>query len=213
MKKGIKGGYFIVFEGIDGSGKTTVLNRCFDYLTSKGYSVIKLYEPTNGTFGKKIREISFKNRNDLDIEEELSLFVEDRKENIERNIKPALAQNKIILLDRYYYSTIAYQSASGIDKNHIYKLHRQFIIEPDLVLIFDLNPETSISRIMKNREGKANDFEKLDYLRKVRNNYLEFKNKNVYNINAHENIESVFQKSLEIINNRIKKEINNRRLS
>jgi len=193
-------GVFIVFEGIDGSGKTTVMDKVYHYLSHRHYDLVKLFEPTNGKWGQKIRDVSFKHRNAITPEKELNLFILDRKENIEKNIKPALREKRIILMDRYYYSTIAYQGALGLDKEHIKKIHDEFIIEPDLVLIFDIKPETGLSRILKNRNGKTTEFEKPEYLKKVRNNYLEFKNKNIYTIDADRSVTIVFQEVIRIIN-------------
>jgi len=201
MSKANKEGIFIVFEGIDGSGKSTVLDMTYKHLMQSDYDVLTLFEPTNGTWGSKIREISFKKRDSFDPKEELQFFIEDRKENIEKNIKPALKANKIVLQDRYYYSTIAYQSAAGIDKEYIENIHSTFVVEPDLVLIFDLDPEIALSRILENREGKTTDFEKLEYLKQVRNNYLEFKNKNFYYITAEQQLENVFNSVISVITN------------
>lgn len=167
-------GYLIVFEGIDGTGKSTHCRLLADYLESRGLSTARLSEPTRGAWGTKIRKILAEGRNGISPEEELILFVNDRKEDVERNIKPALEQKKAVLIDRYYYSTAAYQGALGLDPEKICRENESFAPRPDLVFIFEASPEECLRRIRESRNAGPNAFEQLEYLKKVQSIFRSF---------------------------------------
>lgn len=153
----------IAIEGIDGAGKTTIARFLRDELQKMGYDVVLLKEPTDSEWGRKIKE-SLNNR--LSAEEELELFILDRKYDVEKNILPALKSGKIVIMDRYYYSNIAYQAARGIDAEKIRRMNEEIAPKPDLVILLDAPPELCLERVKK--RGMPNEFEKLSYLRKVR---------------------------------------------
>ena len=123
--------FFIVFEGIDGSGKTTLSKMLYDYLKKKDFDVVWLMEPSASKWGEKIREIA-RSRDNIPISEELNYFIEDRKWDVKHNINPALKKNQVVILDRYYFSTACYQGARGLDIQKILKLNQGFAPEPDL---------------------------------------------------------------------------------
>ena len=102
-------------------------------------------------------------------EEILHLFVMDRKEHVNEKISPALNDGKIVLMDRYYYSTMAYQAAAGIDVDRIRK-DNEFAPKPDIVLIFDLPVDLAMKRVVGHSVADA--FEKEEHLEKVRQAYL-----------------------------------------
>ncbi|MDA1110796.1 MAG: dTMP kinase [Nitrospinae bacterium] len=166
-------GYLIVFEGIDGTGKSTHCRLLADYLVARGLSVLKLFEPTKGPWGLKIRKLLTEGRGEVSREEELAWFINDRKEDVEKNIQPALHQNKVIILDRYYYSTAAYQGALGLDPERICRENEAFAPKPDLVFLFSASPEQCLQRIEASRSQKSS-FEKLDYLQKVQEIFDSF---------------------------------------
>jgi len=159
-------GYLIVFEGIDGTGKSTHCRLLGDYLKSLGATVRRLFEPTKGKWGMKIRKILKEGRGDVSPEEELSWFMNDRKEDVEKNINPGLANKEIVILDRYYYSTAAYQGALGLDPKLICRENEAFAPKPDIVFLFTTSPEKCLERIQKSRT-KQSSFERQDYLEKV----------------------------------------------
>jgi len=167
-------GYLIVFEGIDGTGKSTHCRLLGDYLESKGAPVRRLFEPTKGTWGMKIRKILTEGRGGISPEEELSWFMNDRKEDVKNNIKPSLAKNEIVILDRYYFSTAAYQGALGLDPQRICRENKAFAPKPDLVFLFTTSPERCLERIQKTRTEQS-AFERLDYLQKVQRIFDSFK--------------------------------------
>ncbi|HDD36839.1 MAG TPA: dTMP kinase [Archaeoglobus veneficus] len=185
----------IAIEGIDGSGKSTIANYLKEELEKEGFRVVVFKEPTNSIYGQKIRQ-SFNNR--LDAHKELELFLLDRKHDVEKNILPALKKGYIIVMDRYYYSTIAYQGARGIDIDKIKKMNEKIAPKPDLVIILDVKPEIGIRRI-KERGDKPNKFEDLEYLEKVRKIFLELKDDNIVIVDANKNIEFVKNEVLKAI--------------
>lgn len=173
------GGKFIVFEGIDGAGKGTVIAEVKKRLLKKGVAeekIIVTAEPTNSLYGKKVRELLKSDVNpDVNARQFLDLYVEDRKEHIAMEILPALKSGKIILCDRYKYSTFVYQSLQGISIKRIEKLHLGMPV-PDIVFILDLPAEVALGRINadKKRAG-LETFEKKDFLEKVRAGFASVK--------------------------------------
>ncbi len=161
-----KRGRLLVIEGIDGTGKTTFSRNLYDRLQKMGIPVILTFEPTMGTYGRRLRD-SFSRTSRLDPKDELELFLKDRKEHVSTLIRPALKQGKFIVCDRYYFSTIAYQGARGIDPGHIREINEAVAPVPDVVFLLELAPEKALCRIRHGRNQIPNNFEELDYLRKV----------------------------------------------
>lgn len=189
-------GKLIVIEGIDGSGKSSAGIMLTDSLNSLGIKSIYTFEPTHAYYGSKLRESMLSK--DLKPEEELSLFIADRKEHINHMIKPALNDGYAIVLDRYMYSSIAYQGAKGIDKNYIYDLHKDFILEPDLVFIFHLPIETALKRIMEKR-GFVDRFENENYLKEVDKIFCSFNDSYIHHIDASKDQKVINDELLNII--------------
>ncbi len=158
-------GKLIVFEGIDGSGKTTLCREVFKVLVSQGKSCISTFEPTNGKWGKLLRK-SFSAKR-LNPKEELELFIKDRKEHVKELIIPSMVEGKIVLCDRYYLSTMAYQGARGIDVYKIKKENEAFAPLPNMAFILHIDVREALRRISEKRGDKLNSFERYDYLRRV----------------------------------------------
>jgi dTMP kinase len=185
----VKRGLFIAFEGIDGTGKTTQLEMLADFLRSQNLEVIQTREPTDGTYGQKIREL-YVDRGRCTIEEELDLFIQDRKEHVEELIAPALAGGKAVLTDRYYFSTAAYQGAAGCNSEAIFTAN-SFAPEPDIVLLLTMEAEVSVRRIQQLRGDTLNDFEQLEQLRKVAQLFTSFTQECIVRIDAAGTVEQV----------------------
>ena len=158
----------INLEGIDGCGKSTQSQLLMDEFEKNDEKTILLKEPTNGKYGRKLWEM-LSGKIEATTEEILELFVMDRKEHVDQKINPALNEGKIVLMDRYYYSTMAYQAAAGIDVKRIRK-DNEFAPKPDIVLVFDLPADLAMKRVRGH--SVADVFEKEEHLEKVRKAYL-----------------------------------------
>lgn len=189
-------GKLIVIEGIDGSGKSTCAKNLAEKLNSINIKTIYTFEPTHSHYGAKLRDGMLSE--DLDTEEELLLFVKDRKEHIEYMIKPALEEGYFIILDRYFYSSIAYQGAKGIDINRIINMHKGFIIKPDIVFIFHLPIDIALNRIISKR-GIADRFENETYLKKVDKIFRSFNEPFIYHIDTDKDIKIINDELFNIL--------------
>lgn len=165
-------GRLIVIEGIDGTGKSTQASMLATALREHGHEVIQSYEPTNGTWGRKLRESASTGR--LDIEDELEYFIKDRREHVNELITPTIQAGGIVILDRYYFSTMAYQGARGIDPEEIRTQNECFAPRPDILVILDLDVDIALDRIGV-RDGQANEFEKRESLEFCRNLFLSLR--------------------------------------
>lgn len=184
-----KTGLLIVFEGIDGTGKSTQLSLLAEFLRLKGLKVVETREPTNGPFGKKIRDL-YTNRAAASREEELDLFLADRQEHVRNLIKPALCRGEIVLCDRYYLSTVAYQGAVGFSPATILEKN-SFAPEPDMALLFCAPPQTTVARITGQRGEALNDFEQETSLQKVATIFDNLQLPCIHRIDATQSINEV----------------------
>ena len=157
---------FVVLEGIDGSGKTSAISKVKEHLESLGHKVMITMEPTKGAIGNLVAETD-----DLTPESEALLFTADRACHT-KEISGWLEEGYDVICDRYYASTLAYQSASGLDRDWLYSINSKVIREPDIHILLDIDSEVSLTRVGKRGE-KVSRFEKSDYLKKVRKAYLE----------------------------------------
>jgi dTMP kinase len=161
----MKRGLLIAFEGIDGTGKSTQLPLLADWLRGQGCAVVETREPTDGPYGREIRAL-YRDRSRVSRQRELELFVLDRRQHVTECILPSLEQGRIVLTDRYYFSTAAYQGAGGSDANAIFAANA-FAPEPDLVLLLTLPVDEGVARIRDLRGETLNDFEQQEQLEKV----------------------------------------------
>jgi len=145
-----KRGTFICIEGIDGSGKTTQARRLVSNLRRKGFDVIYTTEPSSGRVGRLIRRYVLNRKRRVPIALEALLFAADRVDHLEAKIKPALESGKVVVCDRYVYSTLAYQGAAGLDLKWIELINR-FALVPDLALFLDVPPEIVVGRLKRKR--------------------------------------------------------------
>jgi len=145
-----KRGTFICIEGIDGSGKTTQARRLVSNLRRKGFDAIYTTEPSSGRVGRLIRRYVLDRKRRVPIALEALLFAADRVDHLEAKIKPALESGKVVVCDRYVYSTLAYQGAAGLDLKWIELINR-FALVPDLALFLDVPPEIVLKRLKRKR--------------------------------------------------------------
>ena len=196
----LKKGFLVVFEGIDGAGKTTQAGLLFDNLIRRGFSVVLSKEPTDDTIhGLKIKKLAEGERTDTTPTDEYSLFLNDRKIHVENVIKPALIEKKIVILDRYYFSNIAYQGALGLDPQKIKKDNESFAPKPEVVFFLRMPAHIGIRRIQKSRPEKPNLFEQEDYLTKVERVFESMKENYIVDINGTEGIQEVHSTVMNVI--------------
>ena len=154
-------GILVAIEGIDGAGKTTQVGALARRFEARGWPVITSKEPTTGPWGQLLRQSAQQGR--LGPDQELDAFIKDRREHVANLISPALADRKLVILDRYYYSTIAYQGILGRDPEEIRRANEEFAPRPDLLVVLDVNPAIALDRV-RDRGDEANHFEKLHLL-------------------------------------------------
>lgn len=154
-------GILIAIEGIDGAGKTTQAQMLAESLRHAGFPVLATKEPTNGPHGQRIRRSAIEGR--MSAEDELQAFLDDRREHVELELAPALARGEIVIVDRYYYSTAAYQGSRGLNPTEIIATNEAFAPRPDLLVLVDVPVDESLARVTT-RDGAGNKFEERDSL-------------------------------------------------
>lgn len=186
-------------EGIDGAGKTTQIRLLEQRLASAPVPHITTKEPTNGIWGVKIRESAQSGR--MTLEEELAAFISDRRAHVRDLINPALQEGKVVLVDRYYLSTVAYQGARGGDPDDLLKVN-SFAPSPDVLIVLDVDPLTGLRRI-RERGDLADLFEKEEELALARNIFLKLNVDNIYILDGkrpvteiHEEIWSILSRTM-----------------
>lgn len=198
-----KKGLFITFEGADGCGKTTQLNLLKEYLEKNGYNVLVTREPGGKGLGEKFREILLNYDGVVSERCESFLFLADRAQNIDTIVKPAINVGKIVLCDRHIDSSVAYQGyGRGLDIEEIKQLNTLATggLLPDLTLVFDIDIETSMKRVGKEKdrmESAGNEF-----FNRVRNGYLELAKhepKRIKVVNSTASIEEIHEQVIKIM--------------
>ncbi|BDV02153.1 MAG: thymidylate kinase [Candidatus Hepatoplasma vulgare] len=198
---------FFTFEGIEGSGKSTIINIVYNEFLKRGYDIFLTREPggNNLIFAEKIRKVILEDENITPLTE-LFLFEASRVEHLDKIIIPNLKQGKIVLCDRFADSTLVYQKSKGIDIRSIEFLNKiatnNFF--PTKVFILDIEPEIALNRlkINKNREINKFDKENIFFHKKIRDEYLKLvkKNKEKYIlINANQEKEKVSEDIIKIL--------------
>jgi len=162
----VKRGKLIAFEGVDGCGKSTQLELLAGALQARGGDIVTTREPTRGEHGRRIREMARSGR-PVSPEEELRWFVLDRREHVADVIEPALAAGKLVLTDRYYLSSVAYQGARGLDPRVILADSEREFPRPDLAVLLRVSPERGLERVNARAGAAEPVFEELGFLRRV----------------------------------------------
>jgi dTMP kinase len=162
-------GALIAIEGIDGAGKTTQARRLVQRLTDAGWVARYTKEPTDGPHGRALRASAKAGRHDP--EQELALFLADRADHVRDELAPALAAGEVVVIDRYYLSTAAYQGARGLDVRDLLDRNEAFAPAPDLCLLIDVDPAVGVARV-RGRDAVENAFEREDDLRRSRALFL-----------------------------------------
>ncbi len=177
-------GVLIALEGVDGAGKTTQAVSLAATLARFGRRVLFTQEPTFGPAGRRLREYLAGAERHLSALEELALFQADRREHVENTIRPALRCGWVVITDRYYYSSAAYQGALGLDPEVILAESETFAPRPDLVVIFTLPLSLALARRLEIRGGEVQVSEVPAYLEKVAALYDRFEGPHLVRLDA-----------------------------
>ena len=173
-------GKFITFEGIDGSGKSTQMRMLADRLRASGVDVVTTHEPGGTPLGRRLREAFLETEETVSPIAELLLFAADRAQHVEFLIKPLLAENRVVISDRYADATFAYQGAGrGFPEESVNKVIDLATggLKPDLTLFFDISVADAITRMLARDENQAKknrmDEETFEFYARVREAYLQ----------------------------------------
>ncbi len=160
-------GVLIALEGVDGAGKSTLAAALAATLARFGRPALLTQEPTYGAGGRRLREYLAGNDRRLTAAQELTLFQADRREHVEHCLRPALDRGWLVITDRYYYSSAAYQGAMGLDPQMIIAQSEVFAPRPDLVVILTLPLPEALDRRLQARGGRVQVSEAPDSLKKA----------------------------------------------
>ena len=203
---------FIAIEGIDSAGKATQAKMLSDYLSKKGYECIVTQEPMNGPpevapIGFFIYEI-LNNHKSFDNQAFQLLYCADRAYHVNTIIDPALKEGKHVISDRYFLSTIAYGTASGLDKEWIKQVNGKFTM-PDIIFIIDMDPEVALKRKKQQKleqNMQLDMFERqIELMKKIRAIYLELGKEypNSVVVNGNQTKEEVHKEVIKILETHI----------
>lgn len=202
-------GLFITFEGLDGTGKTTQIYELERRLSESGIPYIKTREPGGTPIAEKVRDIILDPKNkEMCFEAEALLYAASRAQHVSEVIKPALEMGKVVICDRYFDSTLAYQGyARELEIDDLYKINNFAMqnVKPDLTFLLDIPAGETTERI-NSRELDRLDLEEMDFKKRVRAGFLKiaaFEKERVMVINASLEIEKIneiiWKKTLEIL--------------
>jgi dTMP kinase len=206
-------GKLITFEGLDGCGKSTQLEKATDWLKVQGYSVLKTRQPGGTVIGQQIRSILLNpEHEELQPESELLLYLADRIQHLQDSILPAKAAGKIVLCDRFHDSTVAYQGyGRGLNLNSIESIVEHCIkpYSPDLTILLNIAPETVDSRLERRQEHVEKDrldLESLSFFKRVAQGFQELsaaEPERFVCINGEQEIELIHQEIINILQQRL----------
>jgi dTMP kinase len=195
MRKQIKRGVFVCVEGLDGSGKTTQARILVRNLRRRGFDAVYTSEPSVGEVGKLIRGFVLDREDRVPVALEALLFAADRVDHVEAVVKPLLKEGKVVVCDRYVYSTLAYQGAAGLSLEWIGSINR-FALKPHLSLLIDVPSDVVVKRLKRKKtvmETKRNQ-------ERVREVYLKMvRSKQLVLIDGDKTVREVAKNVLEIM--------------
>ncbi|MEM0006773.1 MAG: dTMP kinase [Candidatus Bathyarchaeia archaeon] len=195
-----KRGFFICVEGLDGCGKTTQAKILVRKLRKIGYDAVYTAEPSRGKIGKFIKRYCLHGSKRISSIVEALLFAADRYEHVETEIIPALKEGKVVVSDRYLYSSLAYQGAAGLNLDWIRRIN-EHAIPPNLAIFIDVEPNTVIKRL----KPKKSVMENLETQRKVREVYLKFvENGELVRVNGNKSKREVAKEILSTVLDHLK---------
>jgi dTMP kinase len=194
----LRRGVLIVFEGIDGAGKTTQAKLLYEMLKRANHQVVLSKEPTEGRWGMKVKQLIEHGRDGIPPDEELEWFLRDRQEHVARIISPGLQQKKIVILDRYYLSTMAYQGSLGIDPETIERKNLEFAPPPDLLFLIEIPPHLGVRRKEEHKGRKTDSFEQEQYLFQVSKIFNDYHRQFVHRLAGNQSMDRIGTQAWEI---------------
>ena len=205
-----KKGFFITFEGIDGSGKSTQIRKLAKFLEDDGFDIIMTREPGGSVGGEEIRNLLLQGEVDRwSAETEILLFTAARRDHLERIILPALQGGKIVICDRFTDSTRMYQGMRGPKlRDLVDKLTEEVInCDPDLTIIIDIDPEISLRRA-KSRETAEERFEDfgVDLQKKMRKGFIDLSkefNSRIKVVNGQQSVDDLAKEIFSLVKARL----------
>ncbi|MDN5358634.1 MAG: dTMP kinase [Candidatus Diapherotrites archaeon] len=193
---------FFVFEGIDGSGKGTQARLLADHLIKKGRRVVLTEEPTKELFTGYFTRILLRSKDTPDPKTVALMMAADRNEHVKKVIEPALRAGEIVISERYFWSSFVYQVLQGVEEGFVHYINRDFP-RPDITILVDVPAEVALERVTARahgNDGLIQQFERLEFLRQVREKYLELAEKEGFIIiDGRGDPEEVHRKVLEKI--------------
>ncbi|MBS7657272.1 dTMP kinase [Candidatus Bathyarchaeota archaeon] len=192
-------GYFICIEGLDKSGKTSQSILLVEALCRKGFDAVYTTEPSNGEIGRFIRKYVLHRKDRVSPIIEALLFAADRADHVENEIKPLLSEGKIIVSDRYVYSSLAYQGATGLSLDWIKEINKH-VLQPDLSIYIDVSVETLMKRYGKEK-SVMEQFETQKKVEKIYKNLVQ--EGKLIPVNGEQSIESAANEIFSIVLNYI----------
>lgn len=195
MEHAVEGGgsgHLVAIEGIDGAGKSTQARLLAERLREEGRDAVVFREPGDSEHGRRIRELGRRGERPSP-RQEMELFLRDRAVDVEENILPALRRGRVVVMDRYYFSSMAYQGARGIDVEEIRRANEAFAPRPAVTVVIDVPVGGGIDRINA-RRGGADGFEGEEYLESVRSLFLEMCDGDVVCVDGTETVEAVHER-------------------
>ena len=207
-------GKLITFEGLDGCGKSTQLEKANDWLSEKGFTVQTTREPGGTVIGQQIRNILLNpEHEELQPESELLLYLADRIQHLQESILPEIAAGKIVLCDRFHDSTVAYQSyGRGLDLISIESIVEHCIkpYAPDLTILLNISPETVAARLNRRQEHAEKDrldSESLSFFTRVAQGFEELsaaEPERFVCLNGEQEIEVIHQEIIDAFQQRLR---------
>ena len=199
---------FITFEGIEGSGKSSLIAKLKKYFKKSKIETFFSKEPGGTALGKEIRNILLNPKSSISPESELLLLMADRAEHVQKKIQPNLLKNKVIFCDRYIDSTLAYQgSGRNLDKKAIEELFNAFNFPvPDLTILLDVPVQVGLQRARNRDELDRFEKEDLNFHENIRRAYLDLAKKNSERIVLFDSLiseDELFEMAINLIESRI----------
>jgi dTMP kinase len=198
----VKRGSLIVFEGVDGSGKSTQLALLAETMRSAGREIVETREPYDCEPGRKIREMARSGRS-VAPEQELEWFLEQRRTHVRDLVEPSLAAGRIVLSDRYFLSTVAYQGARGLDARALLTESEAEFPIPDLVLLLEIDAGSGLRRVAERGGPREPAFEEQAFLQQVAAIFRDLDRDYIAHIPSAGEIATVHQRIVSTVRHRL----------